>query len=521
MEGNIIKRHPFIAAIIGLCVLGAVAWGITAFCITPQVEIGPETGNSAPDFTLQTVDGESITLSDFRGKMVMLNFWGNIDDYDEELVQEARSMQAIRNNWAQKELAILNIVVSSDDAEAQKFAARLGVTFPLLLDSQEEVASAYDVIHYRTYFFIDNKGIIRLAIHGHFRTQQEIEEMLYTIKNNSEISSIVPTITNVLVSATNESATITWTTDEPATSDVILHESYEGELSVCYLVLPDETLVTDHHITMGGLSPNTTYDFQVLSGYSLRNQTLSKKYSFVTVTDTTPPEISEIEVSDITKSSVTITWTTDEETNIEIGYWTTDTSDQVIVLIDELATEHSITLSGLQPDTPYHVEIKSKDASGNEAVRHIFPVATLSEIPSMPKIGDPAPGFTLQTINGETITLGELRGKKVMIIFWLVGCNACVREMPHVQEVYENWSDEELVILAINIKERAETVRRFIEIRGFTFPVMLDTERTVDQLYQPPFFPITFFIDTEGTIREIKEGRFNNVAEIEDLLHSF
>ena len=107
-----------------------------------------------------------------------------------------------------------------------------------------------------------------------------------------------------------------------------------------------------------------------------------------------------------------------------------------------------------------------------------------------------------------------------MINFWLAYCNPCVVEMPHIQAVFDRWSDEDLVILAINVRESAADVRSFIESHRLTFPVLLDSEGVVDEVYQPSLFPTTFFVDAEGILRGIKEGRFHNPEEIEAILKS-
>jgi Leucine-rich repeat (LRR) protein len=102
--------------------------------------------------------------------------------------------------------------------------------------------------------------------------------------------------------------------------------------------------------------------------------------------DKTPPVISEISASDITQTGAVITWTTDEpatsqvEYGLTTGYGSTATSP-----LDALVTSHSISLSSLDENTTYHYRVKSKDASGNEAVSEdhtfttskVFPDASL------------------------------------------------------------------------------------------------------------------------------------------------
>jgi len=518
MIGKAVRQRPLVSAIVGICLLGLGVWGIVILCTAP--ETGPMAGNRAPGFTLETADGESITLSDFQGKMVMLSFWGPLDDsrHGDKPGQLPYFMQAVQDEWPDDKLAILNITAGADRSEVEEFINTYRLTSPVLLDSAE-VTVNYDIMHYPVHFFIDSKGIIKLVLHGHFNSQGEIEDILNRIKGNKEIESLAPTISNVSVLPTDKTAVITWTTDEPATSDVIVHGLHEGELGFCMLTQPDEDLVTDHSVTVRGLASDTTCQFQVLSGYNLRNPTPSRTYSFTTLTDMSAPTIYDIDVLDITESSAIISWKTDELATSQVAYWTTDRLDSITVPDDDLTTDHSISLGGLKPGTDYHVEVRATDAIGHAAEFEIL-LTTASPLPSRPEVGSRAPDFTLETIDGETLALSDSQSRIVMVIFWQSGCKACKSEMPHIQAVFERWSDEELAIFAINVRESADEVKSFVESRGLTFPILLDSEGVADELYEFPVFPTAFFVDAEGIIRRIEKGRFDSAEEIEGILRS-
>ena len=511
--GKVATQHVVSTVVISVCLLGVAIWGVVALITAP--EIGPEVGNRAPEFALRTTDGENVTLSDFRGRMIMLIFWRDLDDHDGRLGQEAYSVQAVRHEWSHKELAILGITAWSDRAEAKEFINRYGLAFPVSLDSEEVVGAEYDVMRYPVHFFIDARGLIRLATVGHFNSQDEIEDILNSIKANREMKGIAPTISDVSVSATDKSAVITWVTDEPATSDVIVRDTERG---FCIVTSPDESLVTQHSVAVDGLAPDTAYDFQVLSGYSLLNQARSGKYSFTSGTDIGPPVISFVDIQDISDTSITIEYVTDEPATTQVECSPASPTAPEAALDEELRWIHNVTLTHLEPDTEYYVVLKSRDSSGHEGQLRMAGIRTRSALPIGPAVGNRAPDFTLPTIDGESLTLSDLRGKIVMINFWLSGCKPCIVEMPHIQTVFAQWSDDDLVILAINVRENAETVRRFVDNQGLTFPVLLDSEGIVDEVYQPSLFPTTFFIDAQGIIREVKEGRFHNHEEIESIL---
>jgi peroxiredoxin len=141
--------------------------------------------------------------------------------------------------------------------------------------------------------------------------------------------------------------------------------------------------------------------------------------------------------------------------------------------------------------------------------------------PSCPDIDGKAPDFTLENVHGESISLRDLEGKIVMLNFWATWCGPCLIEIPHLQAVYDSRSGEDLVLLAIDIGESASTVKKFIDDRGITFPILLDTQAKVANKYcLSQVVPQTLFIDDEGILRARKIGAFQSQGEIESILDS-
>ncbi|MBA7613037.1 Thiol-disulfide oxidoreductase ResA [subsurface metagenome] len=134
------------------------------------------------------------------------------------------------------------------------------------------------------------------------------------------------------------------------------------------------------------------------------------------------------------------------------------------------------------------------------------------------EVGNLAPDFQLQNLDGQTVSLGNLQGKPVLINFWATWCPSCVSEMPYIQEIYEEWSDAKLVVLAINIGESSSKVEEFMQNHNLSFTVLLDTKQDVAQKYNFQYIPTTFFIDKDGIIQEKVIGPFQNKAQIENRL---
>jgi len=134
-------------------------------------------------------------------------------------------------------------------------------------------------------------------------------------------------------------------------------------------------------------------------------------------------------------------------------------------------------------------------------------------------VGKAAPDFELQNLDGQSISLNDLKGKPVLINFWATRCPPCVSEMPYLQEIYEEWSGKGLMVLAINIGDSSSEVEGFLQNHNLSLPVLLGTKRNVAQKYNIRWIPTTFFIDNDGIIQEKIIGAFPNKEAIENRLN--
>jgi cytochrome c biogenesis protein CcmG/thiol:disulfide interchange protein DsbE len=128
--------------------------------------------------------------------------------------------------------------------------------------------------------------------------------------------------------------------------------------------------------------------------------------------------------------------------------------------------------------------------------------------PPAPIEGFLAPDFELTTLEGETIRLSGLRGKAVLVNFWASWCPPCRSEMPAMQQIYTEYGPDGFVILAINSthQDRLTDVQSFVTERSLTFPILLDHAGQVSADYQIRSLPTSFFIDSDGIIREVVIG---------------
>lgn len=137
-----------------------------------------------------------------------------------------------------------------------------------------------------------------------------------------------------------------------------------------------------------------------------------------------------------------------------------------------------------------------------------------TEVETGPQVGKLAPYFALPTLDGQDISLYDLRGKVVLLNFWTTWCPACRAEKPHLIAAYNDFADQGLVILRVNVGESPSLVREYVIQKGIPFPVLLDTETEVSMLYQVRVIPATFLIDGEGVIQEVRVGAFRSAADV-------
>ncbi len=108
--------------------------------------------------------------------------------------------------------------------------------------------------------------------------------------------------------------------------------------------------------------------------------------------------------------------------------------------------------------------------------------------------------FTLKTLKGGMASLEDYRGKLIFLNFWATWCPPCRAEMPSMQRLWEEFKEEDFVILAINIQEEIKLVSSFMNERGLSFPVLLDEKGEVARSYGISGIPATFFLNPDGEI---------------------
>ena len=129
------------------------------------------------------------------------------------------------------------------------------------------------------------------------------------------------------------------------------------------------------------------------------------------------------------------------------------------------------------------------------------PPEGLTDLEVDPTPGSLAPDFTLTSVDGESLSLSQFRGKTVLVNFWATWCGPCQIEMPAIQSRFEQFNDDGLVVLAVDFDESPQTVGEFKSEFGLTFELLLDPGAEVQKLYRNRSYPASFFIDSQGVIQ--------------------
>ena len=202
-------------------------------------------------------------------------------------------------------------------------------------------------------------------------------EKTFTTLAETTTDTTVPVLNNITATTTVSTATISWTTNEPATSITV----YADEIlttATSSQTVSNSNLVSSHSLTITGLNASTTYYYIVKSADGSGNLATSTEKTFTTLSpaDVNPPIISNI-LAQTTTTTATITWTTNEPADSLVKYslQDLDTATTTSSLNSSLlVTSHSLLISGLTASTTYHYLVRSADASANvtTSIQQIF-----------------------------------------------------------------------------------------------------------------------------------------------------
>ena len=163
-----------VAAVLGVILVGGVA--VNGWSMGSRV---PVVGTPAEDFQLVDLKGKTQSLHDYRGKVVLLNFWAT---WCKPCTTEMPAMQTTYDRLADRGFVVLAINELEDDAKVREHIRQYGHTFPVLMDRDNKVANQYGVYGLPVSVFIDEQGVVQEYIKGGLLTEQKIHEVVSRIQ---------------------------------------------------------------------------------------------------------------------------------------------------------------------------------------------------------------------------------------------------------------------------------------------------------------------------------------------------
>ncbi len=120
----------------------------------------PEVGYPAPDFTLKDLDGNTVRLSDLRGKVIFINFWAT---WCPPCRAEMPEIEAVHQEYKDKGVVVLGVDISEPESTVRQYIQEGGFSWTIVLDKTGEVSRDYQITAIPTSFFLDREGIIRVV----------------------------------------------------------------------------------------------------------------------------------------------------------------------------------------------------------------------------------------------------------------------------------------------------------------------------------------------------------------------
>lgn len=169
------KHHP---SKIGLFVL-SVALVVGGGLVWPMGSRVPAVGTAAEDFHLVDLEGTQQSLSQYRGKVVLVNFWAT---WCKPCTTEMPAMQATYDKLREKGFVVLAVNELENEAKVREHIKQHGHTFPVLMDRDNKVANQFGVFGLPVSVFIDEKGVVQEYIKGGLLTEQVILDTVARIQ---------------------------------------------------------------------------------------------------------------------------------------------------------------------------------------------------------------------------------------------------------------------------------------------------------------------------------------------------
>ena len=136
-------------------------------------------------------------------------------------------------------------------------------------------------------------------------------------------------------------------------------------------------------------------------------------------------------------------------------------------------------------------------------------------------VGKLAPPLTGNDLQQRHVSLAELRGQPVLVMFWATWCGPCRKEMPLVQAAYDNFRNKGFTVIAVNVSDDHEDVADYAKEMGVEFPIILDPRGDTAERFGVIGLPTNYIIDAIGTVREEIIGGDLNADRLKKIIRKY
>src|SRR5580658_9233632 len=146
-----------IVLLAGRLILGALLAASTLLA-SSTAAVPSLVGQDAPDFALKGLDGRNLRLSEFRGQVVLVNFWAR---WAGDSRQEMPALDRINTTYQRAGLVVLGVSVDEDLVHAREFAGAMKVSYPVVFDTGSKIGRAYQLQKMPMTILVDRAGVVR------------------------------------------------------------------------------------------------------------------------------------------------------------------------------------------------------------------------------------------------------------------------------------------------------------------------------------------------------------------------
>ena len=145
------------SVLLGGCLILSAVLSVTLAAVPTLV------GKEAPDFALKGMDGKNLRMSEYRGQVVLVNFWAR---WAGDSRQEMAALDRINTTYQRAGLVVIGISIDEDVQRARQFASAMKVSYPILFDTGSDIGRDYMLQKMPVTVLVDRAGIVRFASVG-------------------------------------------------------------------------------------------------------------------------------------------------------------------------------------------------------------------------------------------------------------------------------------------------------------------------------------------------------------------